>query len=235
MKFPKFCSLLSTQAMFFCRADCFDDPWEGVWPKKYYDAKYWKKKLTSARPNLSSAEIKKRIDGIIDYFKHSYQNRSRLAVTCWHENPHEAESFWKLYSNPKYGVAIKSTVGNLKKSIAKADKEVYIGKIDYLDLENDTFYKQDRYAAIQVKRKDFAHEKEVRAVIDRTTLNEDQSQFEQINGTYLECNLNLLIDAIAVSPLAEEWFFNVVKDLTNKFGIKSKCYKSSLYEKPYYI
>ncbi len=240
MNFPKFCSLLSLSSLFFCRADRFDDPWEGVWPKHYYDTAYWKDKLTAAFPWMTREEMQQQIDINVSYFESSYRDRGHMGVTCWHENQNEAESFWKLYSNPTYGVAIKTRVGLLKKSIEQSRWNVHIGKVTYIDFEKAmTFDQHDHLAAIRIKRLDFAHEKEVRAVVWKDPRLRDHDRDKKIfsgNGVYVDCDLNTLIESITVSPMAEDWFYNVVVDVAKRYGItKARCLKSDLYEKPDYV
>lgn len=67
--------------------------------------------------------------------------RKNICINSWHINDGESDAMWKLYSKNDDGVAIQSTFEQLKKSINKSPKEIYIEKVKYID--HDTWEMKD--------------------------------------------------------------------------------------------
>ncbi len=68
-----------------------------------------------------------------------------------------------------------------------------------------------------------------------TTVGRLEDEIEKLEvkaGINIECNLNELIEKIYISPLAENWFFEAVKDASNKYGLEAKVLKSELLSEP---
>lgn len=225
MNFPEFCSILVHDKLFFTRADCFDDPWEGAWPSYYHDRKFWQSHLSGNQ---------KHIDNIVDFFNKSLNSRKQFAVSCWHMNTSESEPFWKLYSNQKFGIAIKSTIGSLKKAVENSGWPVKIGAIEYIDFNNPTKTKFiDSYGLdipILYKRDVFKHESEVRAFIKEQK--NPEKPFKGESGRTVSVSPQLLINSIVISPMASDWFVRVVKGMLEKFSYDNiECYRSKLYDR----
>ncbi len=53
-------------------------------------------------------------------------------------------------------------------------------------------------------------------------------------GISVPVDINTLIDNIYVSPMAPQWFADVVKDVIQKYGINKTVQYSNLDEKPFY-
>ena len=47
-------------------------------------------------------------------------------------------------------------------------------------------------------------------------------------------DLNCLIENIYVSPTSQSWFYDVVKNIVDKYGIKKSVLQSTLNEEPFY-
>jgi len=70
---------------------------------------------------------------------------------------------WKLYGSAGETVAIKTTVGDLIKSLSKSPIPVHVGKIEYE--EKDLPNEGSLYLPVIYKRRSFQHEKELRLCI----------------------------------------------------------------------
>ena len=73
-----------------------------------------------------------------------------VLTNCWSINQYESYALWKIYlGGEKNGVALKSTVSSLKKSILLGDdsypEEFFIGKVKYR-----THLKQDELSRLSV-------------------------------------------------------------------------------------
>jgi len=51
-------------------------------------------------------------------------------------------------------------------------------------------------------------------------------------GYSISCDINALVEAIYISPLAKDWLLNVVKDVSLKYGLEAPVDKSPLMSKP---
>ena len=130
MSFTKFVSLLTTKALFFARADKLGDPFEGSLSQLNVDLS----------PVINSGIPEEQISLLHNHIK---DQRRFVLVNCWHENEHESDAMWKLYSGNGEGIAIKTDFHSLKMSLVGKDN-VYIGRVSYVDYgstfiqENDT-------------------------------------------------------------------------------------------------
>jgi hypothetical protein len=236
MDFTKFVSLLKSKSLFFTRADKFEDPFEGAkgllknkrkWDKHYLD--FFINACTNlpegVKSDKSEKEIlndAKRLLGQLDDVGSSQLKET--FINCWHENEHESEAMWKLYtSSLDQGIVIKTNYKKLYTSLGK-DPSIHIGRINYIDFNdnfagvNDSFW---------FKRKSFEHEKEVRAIFkDRGS----ETEF----GKLIPVDLNVLIDRIYVSPTSQKWFIEMVEDVLLKYNLKKKIGESSMKEKPFH-
>lgn len=54
------------------------------------------------------------------------------------------------------------------------------------------------------------------------------------SGKFVHVNLDILIEKIYISPLAQPWFSDLVRSLLEKFSIDAnRIIKSDLYDLPY--
>ena len=236
MDFTKFVSLISTNSLFFSRSDKFEDPFEGAKGlkknKKKWDNHYLeffeqaiKNPPEGADCNKSEKEIKKEAKRLLNQLdKGGQHDQKRTFINCWHENLYESEAMWKLYTkNMSEGIAIQTTYEKLYRALKK-DPSISIGRVNYIDYDS-------RFAGINesfwYKRKSFEHEKEIRAVYKDFR---EESEY----GKPIEINVNTLIQKIYVSPTAQEWFVDVVKETLDKYGLKKKINKSSMLIEPFH-
>lgn len=206
MNFEKFCSMLQTGSIYLASQTQFDDPWEGMWPRKN-------------NSTTSVDEVNKALSGAM---RTDYENRKYIKISCWHINEHESEYFWRLYSNMNSGIAIKASVGKLVQSLSTKD-EVKVLPVTYVDYNSVSVNEFDLYTLASYKRQAFSHENELRIVKINTN---------NKYGEYLSVDLGNLIEEVVISPFAGDWFIEVVKHLLRMHQIKSVCYKSKTYESP---
>ena len=237
MDISKFLSLIQRNELYFRRADCFDDPYEGakgikknetIWDEAYKE--YLKELVKSAKKftgkEIPDEEAQEQSLKLLNQLKENGKSwRSKSFVCCWHANEFESEAMWNLYTNDsKQGVAIQTTYNNLYLALDK-DPDIYTGYVNYIDFSkqfasiNDTLF---------YKRYSFAHEREVRSVIHEFS-NQDLS-----TGIYKPVDLVCLIENIYVSPTSQSWFYDVVKNIVEVYGLKKPVLQSTLNEEPFY-
>ncbi|MBL4898865.1 MAG: hypothetical protein JKX76_04345 [Colwellia sp.] len=235
MDFTKYVSLLSTSSLYFSRADTFDDPFEGAkgiisnkakWDEHFLGAF---KSILKSPPGCvewdqSEEHVNKEAHRLLKELEESGQaDRENAYISCWHENEHESEAMWRLYSNfIDNAVAIRSTYSSLYNALGR-NPSISIGRVRYLDYDKHYANPGDSFWR---KRKSFEHEREVRAIVhDFNT--EDF-------GIPMECDLDVLIEDVVVSPTAPSWFVNVLNDINRKYEINIKVRQSNLNAVPFF-
>ncbi len=138
MDFTKFLSMLQYKSLFFCSCSTIQkmDPFEGEYTKS----------------NLKNLQNKKQIlQFSSEYAKKPGQYRKKfldnVGINCWHANDTENAAMWKIYLSSNEGIAIKSTINNLKETFEYNHEDaVYIGNIHYNDYEfNDIEMNYNEY------------------------------------------------------------------------------------------
>ena len=225
LDFTKYVSLLDKKALFFTRADKLADVFEGSY--------------TKANIELRSRNFKDEPKRMADFVSSSFKKiREFTIVNCWHMNNYESAAMWKLYLKSDEGVAIQSTFKRLKENFnQKKSRPVYIGKVRYIDYEKDVMPQSDALSPYIYKRKSFDHERELRAVSYNVQLNGssvDSSKVKLNDGDYFPVDLDLLIEQVYVAPIAQEWFYELVKSVTKKYCLNKEIVKSNLTASPLY-
>lgn len=208
----KFISLLKERALFMTRADKFEDQFEGAVCALADSDKY-----DAALTDYYSEVLEGKPVGeqLIENEHHAIQLiRKNSFLNCWFEGSFESIAMWRLYASGKEskGVAIKSTVGRLKKAIGRP---VEIGRIEYIDYSKEW---PNANEALWRKRQSFEYEHEVRVrIITEGGLSPTPPEFMS-----LPVDLDELIEFVYVSPMAESWFKDVVEDVLRKYGLEEK-------------
>ena len=151
--------------------------------------------------------------------------RKSFAASCWHANENESEAMWRIYSALGSGVAIETTVGNLR-SVLDAAENIQIARVRYIDFEVETD-EDSKSLFLLCKRKSFQHEQEVRAIVHVKKPGSSLS---------IPCDLSALITRVYVSPSATTVFEDAVRQLCSGIlnGLKFSVQRSRLLEPPNY-
>lgn len=234
MDFTKFVSLLSTKSLYFPSAESFEDPFEGAKGvrkrKEHWDGFYLDffrravRSIPGRGAQLSEIDVEKEGTDLLRQMERSGQlDRRTTFISCWHENTHESEAMWRLYSSYiDNAIAVRTSYQRLYEALGR-DVRIRIGRVEYLDLDADFAGPND---AFWRKRKSFDHEREVRAVIS-----EPESQK---SGILVSCDVDRLIAGVVLSPKSPIWFVKLVKDVTSKYGLALDVTPSSLNEEPFF-
>ena len=217
MGFEKFINILAAGSLFFTRADKYDDKFEGYIPEaimRYYGS-----------PNI-------RIDPRL---------RQYIMCNCWHQGKEESMGMWDKYHLRNGGIAIKTTIGNLKNCLPDTPN-IFIDKVDYdvesIDNQNQIEISEDLsienllHYLYFYKRKPFAYEQEVRAIIDIVSiLHDDPYEF----GKPLKIDVKTLIgnnSEVIVSPHADKWVTKTVRLIVERCGFQFPVNRSKLLDPP---
>ncbi|MGM3216748.1 hypothetical protein ACSQ5K_16440 [Pseudomonas sp. PhalM4] len=233
MDFTKFVSLLEGGAIYFNRADKFDDAFEGRHPKasiEYFLDSYREVlKATGANDAVIDSALSATLGSLSI-------NRATVGISCWHKNEHESAAMWKLYLSSREGVAIKTRFSRLKSSFIDCSPEVLIGEVQYIDYDKSHVDFNNMFCPFLHKRMSFEHEREVRALVWRSDLvgqglNYINESFGY--GVSVSCNLDILIEEVYVAPTSPQWFRELVASMLNRFELKAPVRQSRLDELPY--
>jgi hypothetical protein len=237
LDFAKFISLLDESALYFCRADNFlNDPFEGAagikamksfWDQKEREHIVGLLKLAKQQGYLiDEATISEQADRAVADLRNTAEKykHCKTFITCWHLNPIESDAMWQIYSRRnEYMVAIKTTVERLDKALGDhSDNE--IGKVNYIDYKN--FY-DSTARAFWYKRQSFAHEREVRAIIEIWDKIEAKGILEPVQ-------LDMLVERVVIGPKSPHWFEGLVKSVTLKYNQKFEIHRSEMDAEPFF-
>lgn len=235
MDFAKYVSMLSSGGLYFSRADCFEDLFEGAKGLRENKEKWDDHYLAFFRSAIKNPpegfkcqstddEVEQQAKKLLHDMEVGGENHKKTTfVSCWHENEHESEAMWRLYSSYlANAIAVRTSYNNLYIALGR-DPSIKIGRVTYIDFKrsyagvNEAFWK---------KRQSFEHEKEVRALMT------DYNCCEL--GKIVPCNLSTLIEEIYVSPQAPKWLASLVNEVNQKYGIKVKVSCSELNKEPFF-
>ncbi|MBI5300659.1 MAG: hypothetical protein HY868_00870 [Chloroflexi bacterium] len=221
MDFAKFVSLISSRALYFCRADKFHDKWEGVFPIKMIQ----KFNLDAKQPLFINGQTYTHLE-----WQMQIEARSHW-INCWHANEHESFAMWKIYSGDDRGaIAIQSTVGRLKRSIDINSERIWIGEVEYIDFREwkpeNRFFNVDMpntLKAFFLKWHHFKYENELRAIINKA-----DSKLQSQSGIFVDTDINELIEHVYLSPVCDQHDENRVRDLLDKHDCSLQVKRSDL-------
>lgn len=217
MDLSKFLYLIHRQSLFLSRQDLFNDPHEGSVPKvNFIERQKFEEEHSGFAQALKSITI---------------QRRKSMYINCWRLDNFESEAMWKLYCPDNKGLAIQTTYGKLVESVS-SDDFLYIGQVTYIDFETEWFPETNAFYTSMHKRKAFEHEKEIRLV-------KSDSKYWAVGSseppTGIDCNWEInTIENIFVNPYSEHWYYEVIRELLEKYNIKINLNWSSLKGLPYY-
>jgi len=224
--FTKFVSLLDKSALFFTRADRLGDPFEGSYSRANI----------KLRPEVYKEKIPPDALENLGQFNKTFLKYT--AINCWHLSDYESAAMWKLYLKSSEGIAIQSTFDLLKTSLKNDSHHVFIGKVEYIDFEKDWMPEGNTLYPFVHKRKNFEHEKELRAVIQELRYKKngeiDWSKPLFDDGIYVQIDLGVLIDNIYLAPTSPKWLLELVKSITKKYKLDKDVLQSSLDDVPVY-
>lgn len=236
MDFAKFVSILRSKSLYFSRTDLLGDRFEGAkgitlnkstWETHYLD--FFRQAIRNPPPDysfkLSDEQVERNAKELLDSLNISSLSIIKSTfVSCWYENEGESEAIWRLYCPPpSIGIAIRTTYSALNKSLGD-DLSISIGQVKYIDFKKEF---ADINDAIFRKRQSLSHEKEVRAVIRESGINE-------ILGKALPVDLSTLLHEVVISPFAPTWFKDVLQETMLRYDVTAKVSFSELLLDPFF-
>jgi hypothetical protein len=223
MDLPRYVDLLYRNALWLSRADQLSDPYEG-----YYTVA----DVTQSRTFWASFEgptptVMMSVDGIPteELLAQMRDTVRRLCfVSCWNQTEYESAAMWSQYARES-GVAIRTTVGRLRKAVQGDVRVMFIGSVAYADYNEVITPIDNALRPLVRKRLSFEHEQEVRLVWVHPY------EHPPI-GVHVTTDLSALIEAVHVAPASPIWFREAVAAVTERFKCLVSVTQSSLSQSP---
>lgn len=202
MDLTKYAAMLSTGSLYFVRADRLGDPFEGSISRHNF----------RVRPDVYKGK------GIPDHawnqlsgaFK---QARTWAFVNSWHANERESAAMWTKYAPRAGDIAVRSTYRKLAEALPEG---VHLGLVSYVDYDAEWMPEGNLLFPLFHKRKEFEHEREVRALIMAFPTN-PATQVGSLAGEIgrtVPVDFRRLIDGVVLAPTTEPWVCAVAKAVT---------------------
>lgn len=248
MDLAEFLSLLDRHSLYFARLDQLSefDPFEGYYTNLNLEFDKLKfEDMPDDWKESSGIKDEKIFEAIVDVNKRSRElvkyHRSVTFVNSWHIKEHESAAMWKIYLSSNEGIAIQSTYQRLIESLASYnDFEIHVGRIKYIDYEKEAIPMGNLLSPFVYKRKSFEHEDELRALIwtpqhgKNDVVNPQNNKYKDVLGLYVPVDLEQLVEKIYVAPNAPTWILELIKTVTEKFGLNKEVVQSNLASTPVY-
>lgn len=211
MDLPKLLDMLHSKSLYFRRADGFNDRLEGAL-------------FPSLRASMDRAHAAGEIETNADYF----YRRARIGnyVNCWTRGAKDSMAHWQLYAGVRSGVVVTTTIDRLIQTALSWEREVIVHRVRYVDHLKMKNYVIGRYTdVLQFKHEAYKHENEVRVIVPQ--------QGEDWDSNSIELRLNVpdldtLVRSVVVAPEAGREFYEAVKGLCSRYGLKAPVRRSKL-------
>jgi hypothetical protein len=215
MDLPQFLVLLEQRSIYFALKDKLLDKWEFAIPRQM--------ELSIAShfgPTMSG-----------DFISLSQALTEGIGVSCWHENMSESIAMWSLYTHDGSGIAIQTSIGNLKMSLRDSPQDIHIGRVRYEDHDFDSSQILPRSEVTPIrnvlqKRRCFEHENEVRAFFHIHPEFPEQPLPGQTmilpypeHGVSLQVDLKPLIGKVVLSPSFPTWAKPVIEGALHRCSL----------------
>lgn len=216
MDFASFYSMLLTQGLFFKRLDKYTDANEGtLWEETNAEQE---RALLRKDPLMSKQEAKQRVErenANIESYKIGTLSHS------WIMSNVENYAMWKIYlRGSSEGVAIKTTIGQLRQALDGNNVPILLGKVKYEPL---SILDINQHNVSTNKRAAYSYENEMRALVFNQFDNAVNSQSKRIKTPHFEVGksfkitVDKLIGEIWISPFSDKWFEDVVKSTVQTY------------------
>ncbi len=232
MAVERFEALLE-EGVFFARAHQFEDQREGS--ATYLQA--WSRRIPPIRVRSVRTGVRTMLNEALA--EDSRWNRQWVCVSCWHMNDTESDAMWKLYGGFGKNVCVQSTFRRLDESLhAHFPDASYplMGVVRYIDHAKDIIPSDAMLAPYFHKPLEFAHEREVRAILWDYPIAEDEQprrvRMEDVakdNG--IPCpilELNRLIERVYVAPKSSPELEARVRVAMDREKVTAPLLRSSL-------
>ena len=136
-------------------------------------------------------------------------------INCWTNNTIESPGLWKDYVNNGNGIAIQSTVGQLKNALAKTVNQIQIARVHYFDSVGERLGFFNGVWMLSRKITDFRQECEIRQIILLAHSIPGPAHIRE------PIDLRALVGQIILSPKSDPEFVKVINGLASSMSLQS--------------
>lgn len=248
MDLPKLISFMEMRSLHFARADTLDDPFEGTWTMGNREAREQLiPRILADAENIPNPQVKYTAGDLRQIFQNqTYRDRQCVYINCWHASETENAAMWKLYGTATGSVVVQSTYQKLVNALPEKIYMnevlagfVYVGMVQYKDYSDRKDWIPGgnvMYPFIH-KRKEFEHEKEVRAftwTVEGFNKNRQGTRNYMPRGIKADIDIGEVIETIRVQPATPVWVRQVIESLIEKYGWGLKIIPSQIDIDPMY-
>ena len=236
---PKLIDFLETGSLHFARADTLGDPYEGSWTLLNMAARgqQIREMIADAELNIPDAEVKYTPEKLQQEFERSaHHHRQAMYINCWHGGETESAAMWKLYGTAAGSIAIQSTY---KKLVDVLPDDAFMGMVQYKNYSSlkDWVPADNIMYPFIHKRREFEHEKEVRAFIWIRASDSEHRQ-EKVDdrpqGIKVDIDSDKAVETIRVQPTTPSWVRESIKKLLKRYNWGMKVMPSQIDIEPMY-
>jgi len=206
-----------------------DDPNEGTIPKKDQERerklalyRFWRNPNATLKDLKTEVGIAESVDG--------WGMRHTTVINCWTMRSTESKLMWQAYAGvdrETHGVAVRSTVGMLRKSLREQEKLIHMSSVEYIDYENDHFkYGTGNVMTPMFHKSKHGYADEIELRLHHNYTGPGPFKAEELwdecgvgRGTKIQINLGQLLCEVVMSPNATDDDLNSVKALCAAKGV----------------
>lgn len=223
LNFTQLQSILERKKMWFSNINQFEDPYEGTIPQPNVEEEI--------QEIVDKADVSRDLAQTLHsiFYSSAEEYVQSGYVNCWNLSEYESAALWEQYLDSSQGVAIRTTVDDLKKAIedSNEDREFRFGKVEYKDYERETI-PRGRIPPMYHKRNSFQHENEFRV----SFITEGDETLG--SGVYMDIDIETLLDRIYLAPTSKKWFKKLVEEVLDTYNVDCELKKSDVYSDPVY-
>jgi hypothetical protein len=134
-------------------------------------------------------------------------------INCWTNNTIESPGLWRDYTKDGNGIAVQSTVGQLKNALAGTTNQIQIARVHYFDSVGERLGFFNGVWMLSRKITDFSHECEIRQIILLPHTVPGPANIRE------RIDLNSLVGQIILSPNADPKFIESINKLTTSLSL----------------
>jgi hypothetical protein len=222
MDFSKYAWLLHAKALWFARADTLGDPFEGAMllnPEgraRVREARREIQEKSGGSPITFQAANREALGRAFEELTEPSTPRL-FGINSWHAAEGESAGLWRIYAPQGMGVAVRTTVGRLKRAMRDDPRKVYVGQVSYHDFNSESAGVENLLRMFLRKRRSFEHEREVRGLMflqPGTQIVEPKPM-----GLAVAADLGELVEAVRVDPDAPSYLLDAVRGVTSALGL----------------
>jgi hypothetical protein len=213
----KFEKLVQESALFFSAANMLSDQYEVTIPESTIK----KKRKLLKQEGYKGHALKEQIAA---FNWEANPLKDRVLVNCWSLRRHESYALWKIYlGGDRNGVAIRSTVASIRRSIEKGDDPIAenfsYARVKYRNYLHPDNLSRESLATTKKPFYDFEEEFRIFILRDEARHNSEAPSELKNHGRNVQVDLKELVKSVYVSPFADSSYVKNVGRLLQSVGV----------------